>query len=141
VIRRSYGAKSLWLAGSGSGCCGRHAGSSRSRATGAAAALLWVLWALWHAPLGFHGPVGRGLATYVQQRVVSLFLLAIVLTWLYNRSGGNLLTVAIFHAGTNAFPLVLAYSPISFALFGLWTGYAARWSEVRDRSRAWRGKL
>jgi uncharacterized protein len=89
-----------------------------------ATALIWIPWVLWHAPLDFGGPMGRNWAVYLQQRVFALLLIAIILTWLYNRSGGNVLTVAIFHAGMNTFPLVLPYVPISLGLVVLWAGYA-----------------
>jgi uncharacterized protein len=89
-----------------------------------ASVLIWIPWVLWHAPLDFGGPMGRNIAVYLQQRVFALLLVAIILTWLYNRSGGNLLTVAIFHAGMNTFPLVLPYVPISLVLVVLWAGYA-----------------
>jgi len=89
-----------------------------------ASLIVWLPWALWHAPLDYDGPVGRHLMGYLQTRVVSLILCSIILTWLYNRSGGNVLTVAIFHAGMNTFPLVLPYSPISLVLFFFWVVYA-----------------
>lgn len=89
-----------------------------------ASMLLWIPWVLWHAPLDFGGPMGRSAAVYLQHRVVSLLLVTVILTWLYNRSGGNLLTVAVFHAGMDTFPLVLPYAPISLALVVVWAGYA-----------------
>jgi len=49
--------------------------------------------------------------------------MSIILAWLYNRSGGNLLTVAIFHAGMDTFPFVLPYSPISLPLVLVWVVY------------------
>jgi uncharacterized protein len=86
--------------------------------------LIWIPWVLWHAPLDFGGPMGRNAAVYLQQRVFALLLVTIILTWLYNRSGGNLLAVAIFHTGMNTFPLVLPYVPISLGLVVLWAAYA-----------------
>ena len=76
-----------------------------------ASTMVWLPWALWHAPLDFSGGMGRSWITYVQVRVVFLIPVAIILTWLYNRSGGNLLSVALFHAGMNTFPFVLPYAP------------------------------
>ena len=78
--------------------------------------LVWFPWALWHAPLDFSGGVGSSLITYTQVRVVFLIPIAIILTWLYNRSGGSLLAVALFHAGMNTFPFVLPYAPKMLAL-------------------------
>ena len=52
-------------------------------------------------------------------RLLSFFLLwlfAGALTWLYNRSGGNLLSVTIFHAAMNTFPALLPHFPKALAL-------------------------
>jgi len=49
--------------------------------------------------------------------------MSIILAWLYNRSGGNLLTAAIFHAGMDTFPVVLPYSLISLPLIVVWVVY------------------
>lgn len=72
--------------------------------------LVWLPWALWHAPLDFHRPFRFTLVQYILIRVVFLIPISIILTWLYNRSGRNLLAVAIFHAAMNTFPFVLPYS-------------------------------
>ena len=77
---------------------------------------VWLPWALWHAPLDFHRPFRFTLVQYVLIRVIFLIPIAILLTWLYNRSGGNLLTVAIFHTSMNTFPFVLPYAPKAIGL-------------------------
>lgn len=71
--------------------------------------LVWLPWALWHAPLDFHRPFRFTLIQYLLIRVVFLIPITIILTWFYNRSGANLLTVTIFHAAMNTFPFVLPY--------------------------------
>jgi hypothetical protein len=38
--------------------------------------------------------------------------ITIILTWFYNRSGGNILSTAMFHAGKSTFPSVLPYAPL-----------------------------
>jgi membrane protease YdiL (CAAX protease family) len=81
-----------------------------------ASLLVWFPWALWHAPLDFHRPFRFDLKTYILLRVVSLIPLTIILTWFYNRSGGNLLTAVIFHSAMNTFPFVLPYYPPVLAL-------------------------
>ena len=81
-----------------------------------ASLFLWFPWALWHAPLDFHRPFRFTLANYLLIRVVFLIPITVILTWFYNRSGGNLLTVVVFHAAMNAFPFVLPYYPPAFAL-------------------------
>ena len=88
-----------------------------------ASLLVWLPWSLWHAPLDFSGGVGRSWTTYVQVRVIFLIPIAIILTWLYNRSGGDLLAVAFFHAGMNTFPFVLPYAPKMLGLIFVWALY------------------
>jgi membrane protease YdiL (CAAX protease family) len=81
-----------------------------------ASLLVWFPWALWHAPLDFSGGIGRSWMSYLQIRVILFLPIAIILTWLYNRSGANLLTVVIFHAAMNTFYSVLPYYPQGFLL-------------------------
>jgi len=78
--------------------------------------LVWLPWALWHAPLDFHRPFRFTLVNYLLIRVVFLIPITLILTWLYNRSGSNLLAVTIFHASMNTFPFVLPYTPPAFIL-------------------------
>jgi membrane protease YdiL (CAAX protease family) len=64
--------------------------------------ILAVLWAGWHAPMfavvstfrSFTAPILAGW-------FIGLFCGAVVLAWLYNRSGGSILLVAIWHATYN----------------------------------------
>jgi uncharacterized protein len=81
-----------------------------------ASLFVWLPWAVWHAPLDFAGSVGSSWVNYIEIRVVFFPVIAILLTWLYNRSGRYLLAVALFHAGFNTFPFVLPYSPPMLAL-------------------------
>jgi uncharacterized protein len=97
-----------------------------------ASILVWLPWALWHAPLDFSGGVGKSWLRYLEIRVVFLIPIAIILTWLYNRSGGNLLAVASFHAGMNTFPVVLPYAPKMLGLIFVVAIY------VIVRERMWR---
>ena len=89
-----------------------------------ASVLVWLPWAVWHAPLDFTGGVGRSLVSYVQVRVIFFIPIAIIMTWLYNRSGGNILSTAIFHAGMNTFPFILPYAAPALGLIFVWAGYA-----------------
>lgn len=84
-----------------------------------ASLLVWLPWALWHAPLDFHQPFRFSLQQYLLLRVAFLIPITIILTWFYNRSGANLLTVVIFHAAMNTFPFVLPYYPPTLALVTL----------------------
>jgi membrane protease YdiL (CAAX protease family) len=81
-----------------------------------ASLLVWFPWALWHAPLDFHRPFRFTLVNYILIRVVFLIPITIILTWFYNRSGANLLTVVIFYAAMNTFPNVLPYYQPAFLL-------------------------
>lgn len=88
-----------------------------------ASLLVWLPWSLWHAPLDFSGGIGRSWMTYLQVRVTFLIPITIILTWLYNRSGGDLLSIALFHAGMNTFPFVLPYAPKMLVLVFVWALY------------------
>lgn len=81
-----------------------------------ASIFVWLPWALWHAPLDLHRPFRFALSAYILRRVVFLIPISIILTWLYNRSGGNVLTAAIFHTSMNTFPFVLPYFPPALSL-------------------------
>jgi uncharacterized protein len=78
--------------------------------------LVWVPWALWHGPLDFYRPERFSLVTYLELRGVFLIPLVILMTWLYNRSGGSIQSTALFHASMNTFPFVMPYFPPGFAL-------------------------
>ena len=81
-----------------------------------ASVFVWLPWALWHGPLDFFRPVRFSLVVYLELRVVFLIPLVIVMTWLYNRSGGSIQSTALFHASMNTFPFVMPYFPPGFAL-------------------------
>lgn len=74
-----------------------------------ASVFVWLPWAIWHLPLD----LGRhwNVAQFLEQRVIILLIYSILLTWLYNRSGGSLLVVAIVHGGTGSFLYLLPSSP------------------------------
>lgn len=63
-----------------------------------ASLVLTLLWALWHWPAFLYRPgyssMGPGEAL---GWLVSLFTGAVILTWLFNRTRGSLLAVALFH--------------------------------------------
>jgi membrane protease YdiL (CAAX protease family) len=72
-----------------------------------ASLVVWFFWALWHLPLDITGYVGNSFADYLDNRLLRLLPLSVIMTWLYNRSGGSVLTTAVFHTSMNAFPLFL----------------------------------
>lgn len=100
-----------------------------------ASLFVWLPWAVWHAPLDFHRPLRFTLVQYLLIRVVFLIPMSVIMTWLYNRSRGNLLAVTIFHTSMNTFPFVLPYSP---AAFGLIMVFAV---VVILTDRMWRGNV
>jgi membrane protease YdiL (CAAX protease family) len=72
-----------------------------------ASLVVWVFWALWHLPLDITGYVGNSFADYLDNRLLRLLPLTVIMTWLYNRSGGSVLTTAVFHTSMNTFPSFL----------------------------------
>ena len=88
-----------------------------------ASLLVWLTWSVWHAPLDFSGDLGRSRFTFLQARVIFLIPIAIILSWLYNRSAGVLSAVVLFHAGMNTFPFVLPYAPKMLGLIFVWALY------------------
>lgn len=60
--------------------------------------LLWIGWAIWHVPSFFYavGLSDLGLAG-LPGWLFSLLLGAVILTWIYNSTGGSILLVALFH--------------------------------------------
>ena len=103
-----------------------------------ASLLVWLPWALWHAPLD----VTRlrlhmwTPAYYIEARVIFLIPITIIMTWIYNRSGGNILSTVIFHAAMNTFPLVLPYAPPALGLIFVWAGYAVVSDKMWRRQQA-----
>lgn len=64
-----------------------------------ATVILTLFWAMWHAPLFFFRPGFAGMdALGVVGWLFSLLTGAVLLTWLFNDSRGNLLVVALLHA-------------------------------------------
>ena len=75
-----------------------------------AALLLAPIWALWHLPLWLTGGPGRTPLIYAGF-VLSAFALSVLLTWVYNSTGGSLLLVVLLHATINL-PITLLYEAL-----------------------------
>ena len=75
-----------------------------------ASLLLAPIWALWHLPLWLTGAPGRTPLIYAAF-VVSAFGLSVLLTWVYNSTGGSLLLVVLLH-GTINLPITLLYDAL-----------------------------
>ena len=69
-----------------------------------ASLILAPIWALWHLPLflagWLHGVPGRTPTLYAGF-VLSAIALSVILTWVYNSTGGRLLLVVLLHATVN----------------------------------------
>jgi membrane protease YdiL (CAAX protease family) len=72
--------------------------------------LLAPIWALWHLPLWLTGVPGRTPLIYAGF-LVSAFGLSVLLTWVYNSTGGSLLLVVLLHATINL-PIRLLYDSL-----------------------------
>jgi membrane protease YdiL (CAAX protease family) len=99
----------------------------------ASSVLVWVPWALWHAPLDY--TEWTSVERYLMRRVVYLFPLTVLMTWLYNRSGRTILSGALFHVAFNTFPDYLPSVPGTTWLLYLWAG------SVVLTDRMWRGPV
>jgi membrane protease YdiL (CAAX protease family) len=71
-----------------------------------ASLILAPIWALWHLPLWFTG-APTSTPTFYAAFVVSVFAFSVILTWVYNSTGGSLLMVVLLHATANL-PVTLA---------------------------------
>jgi uncharacterized protein len=65
-----------------------------------ASLILAPIWALWHLPLWLTG-APTSTPTFYAAFVVSAFALSVILTWVYNSTGGSLLMVVLLHATVN----------------------------------------
>ena len=72
--------------------------------------ILGVVWGGWHFPLFFNGFYSDS-----PELIIGYLLLgpvyAILYTWFYIRTGGNLLLVIVLHTMMNSIDLILAPSP------------------------------
>jgi membrane protease YdiL (CAAX protease family) len=75
-----------------------------------ASLILGVIWALWHLPLYFTGQVFRPLSLF-PPFFIGVIALSVILTWVYNSTGGSLLMVVLIHATFN-FPLTFLLEPL-----------------------------
>ncbi len=70
--------------------------------------LLAALWLGWQAPLFFMGAtaqVGRSVIVYA----LALLAWSLIMTWLYNSSGGSILTAVLFHTSFNVVGYMLPF--------------------------------
>jgi len=75
-----------------------------------ASLILGMIWAFYHLPLFFTGQAFRSPSILVPF-VISGIALSVILTWVYNSTGGSLLLVVLLHATANL-PLTLFLEPL-----------------------------
>jgi membrane protease YdiL (CAAX protease family) len=85
-----------------------HLQSARSAL--AASVVLGVVWGVWHLPLYLIGADIRPIGLFGPWVVLTVAM-SIILTWMYNGTGGSLLIVVLFHAASNL-PLTIFYEPL-----------------------------
>jgi len=75
-----------------------------------ASLILGVIWGFYHLPLYFTGQAARPLSLF-PPFLISVIALSVILTWVYNSTGGSLLLVVLIHATFNL-PLTLLITPL-----------------------------
>jgi membrane protease YdiL (CAAX protease family) len=85
-----------------------------------AALILAPIWGMWHLPLFVAGWLqgDRTLALFAAF-LVSAFALSVILTWVYNSTGGSLLMVVLLHATVNLPITLTPYELAELMYFGL----------------------
>ncbi|WNC72357.1 type II CAAX endopeptidase family protein [Thalassotalea psychrophila] len=70
---------------------------------------LGLIWGLWHFPLFVIGQYSDP-PEMVFAKAGACVMLGIIFTWLYNRTGGNLLMVVLLHTAMNSSPRLIPFS-------------------------------
>jgi hypothetical protein len=84
-----------------------------------ASLILGLIWGLWHLPLHFISGSTQEVIP-VWQFILQTMALAVLYTWLYNKTRPGVLIVIIFHAFNN----------LSGAIFPTWVSSAGRWINI-----------
>ena len=75
-----------------------------------ASVILGVAWGVWHLPLYLIGTDIRPLGLFAPWVILTVAV-SVILTWMYNGTGGSLLIVVVFHAASNV-PLTVFFEPL-----------------------------
>ena len=76
------------------------------------ALILWILMVIWHIPNDLLQYQNGG---YLTVRILLYPFITIIFCWIYNRTNGNILPVAIFHASMNSMNPLMGLFPITLA--------------------------
>jgi membrane protease YdiL (CAAX protease family) len=102
--------------------------------------ILWFFWAAWHLPIDL---VEFSREWHFTNRVVLLPFVTVLFGWVYNRTRGSILAVALFHASMNATNVLMKVFPITNAghtlliTFGLFAIlYDRMWEKLPADSHA-----
>jgi membrane protease YdiL (CAAX protease family) len=77
-----------------------------------ASLIIAVFWDLWHVPLYLNGFYPGGIVGGLIGRTIYIIPLAIVFTWFYNRTGGNLFLLVCLHTTVNVMVGFIPYSDV-----------------------------
>lgn len=88
-----------------------------------ASIVLGVVWGAWHLPLYLLGSDLRPLSLFAPWILMTVAF-SVLLTWVYNGTGGSLLLVVLFHAGINL-PLTVFFEPLEDHIVQPFLLYAA----------------
>jgi membrane protease YdiL (CAAX protease family) len=67
-----------------------------------ASLVLGVIWGLWHAPKFFLAGQGASALPFFLFFLISIMAQTILMTWVYNNTGGSLLLAVLFHFSSDA---------------------------------------
>ena len=82
----------------------------RARSALAASVVLGAAWGVWHLPLYLLGTDNQPLGLFPAWVLLTVAA-SVILTWMYNGTGGSLLIVVLFHAASNL-PLTVLLEPL-----------------------------
>jgi len=72
--------------------------------------ILGLVWGLWHLPLFFNGFYSQGPESIIGYLILGP-IYAVIYTWLYIKTDGNLLLIIVLHTMMNSIDLILAKPP------------------------------
>jgi membrane protease YdiL (CAAX protease family) len=77
-----------------------------------ASLIIAVFWDLWHVPLHLNGFYAEGILGGLIGRTIYIIPLAIVFTWFYNRTRGNLFLLVCLHTTVDVMDAFIPYSDL-----------------------------